>query len=289
MKFSETTTRVLVAAVGIPIAVLVAFAGRWVLAAVLAALAAVTALEFYRLVEAKGIAPLRAPGALLAASFVGLAAIDPGAGPEGAGFVGLMVFATLAVASAAIWARGATGQPLLVVSATLTGAFYAGALFSFALFLRHLPDSVGARHGTMLLFAPILVTWASDTSAYFVGRAWGTRKLIPSISPGKTVQGAAGAVVGAVAVAIGCAWMLGFFPTYRMGIVQAITFGLLVSLAAQVGDLVESLFKRDGGVKDSGRLLPGHGGALDRFDSLLFTLPLGYFYFRFVVGPLGPF
>ena len=101
-----------------------------------------------------------------------------------------------------------------------------------------------------------------------------------------TVRGwALGAVIGTPLVAVGYAMLLARFPAYRMGIAEAVVFGVLVSVAAQVGDLAESLLKRDVGVKDSGRLLPGHGGALDRFDSLFFTLPLGYFFFRLVVGP----
>jgi phosphatidate cytidylyltransferase len=85
-------------------------------------------------------------------------------------------------------------------------------------------------------------------------------------------------------VALGYTWVLGRFPTYRIGPLEAVLFGALVSVTAQVGDLAESLIKRDAGVKDSGTLLPGHGGALDRFDSLLFTLPFAYLFFRFVVG-----
>jgi phosphatidate cytidylyltransferase len=109
------------------------------------------------------------------------------------------------------------------------------------------------------------------------------------VSPGKTVQGSVGAVLGTVAVAIAYSFFLARFPTYRLGILEAAAFGLIISVTAQVGDLVESLFKRDAGVKDSGTLLPGHGGALDRFDSLLFTLPLGYFFFRYLVGGLSAF
>ena len=99
------------------------------------------------------------------------------------------------------------------------------------------------------------------------------------------MAGALGAVIGTPLAAAGYSILLQRFPTWQMGIVEALVFGVLVSVAAQVGDLAESLLKRDVGVKDSGRLLPGHGGALDRFDSLFFTLPLGYAFFVLVVGP----
>src|SRR5699024_3692957 len=135
---------------------------------------------------------------------------------------------------------------------------YSGALLSFGLFLRHLPGITSNLHGTVVLFAPVALTWASDTSAYFAGRQWGTRKLIPAVSPGKTVQGAIGAVVGTTLAAVAYSQLLARFPDYHLGLVEAIFFGLLISVAAQVGDLAESLFKRDAGVKDSGVLLPGH-------------------------------
>jgi phosphatidate cytidylyltransferase len=281
---SETATRVLVAAVGIPIAVAVVLAGGWALAALLGVAAVLVALEFYRMAERKPSRPLRALGAALCALFVVLAALRPAAGPAAAGFAHLLVVALLAVPAVAIWARGVEGEPLLSVSTTIFGALYGGVLLSFGLFLRHLPGSVGALHGTALVFLPVLLTWASDTFAYFAGRAWGTRKLIPRVSPGKTVQGAAGALVGTVLVAAGYSLLLDRFPTYRVGLGAAVLLGLVISVAAQVGDLAESLLKRDAGVKDSGTLLPGHGGALDRFDSLLFTLPIAYYFLRYWVG-----
>jgi phosphatidate cytidylyltransferase len=284
MTFSETTTRVLAAVVGIPITAAVVLAGGWPLALLLTGVAVGAALEFYRLVEAKGVHPLWWIGGPAAALFPLLAARNPGQGPEGPGFAGLIILIALAIPAAAIWLRGKDGQPLLAASATLAGAIYTGALLSFGLYLRHLPGNDGRWHGAALVFAPLLLTWASDTFAYFVGRRWGTKKLIPSVSPGKTVQGAIGAVVGTMLVAVAYTFVLGRFPTYRMEIWEAALFGLLVSLTAQVGDLAESVFKRDAGVKDSGRFLPGHGGALDRFDSLLFTLPLGYYFLRYVIG-----
>lgn len=279
---TETTQRVAVAAVGIPVAVAAVYAGGWILALLIAAIAVAGSLEFYRMAEHRQARPLVVAGSALTVAFVLVAAIDPQAGPAGFGLV--LTIAMLVVSALAIWTRGVEGQPLLSISTTLTGAVYTGGLLSFGLFVRHLPGVEGAAHGTALVFAPVLLTWTSDTFAFFVGRRWGRTKLIPRVSPGKTVQGAIGAVVGSVLVAIAYARVLEGFSIYRPSLLEGAILGLAISIVAQVGDLVESLLKRDAGVKDSGKLLPGHGGALDRVDSLLFTLPLAYLFFRFWVG-----
>jgi phosphatidate cytidylyltransferase len=280
MASSEFAKRLAVAAVGVPVMLGIGYAGGWLLAALLMVIAAAAALEFYRLAERKGAAPLRTAGAIFSASFVLLAVLAE-QGIELAALGLLTVVAVLALATASIWTNGVEREPLLSISTTLTGAIYTGGLLSFGYLLRHLPGVEDPLHGSALLFAPVLLTWTSDTFAYFVGRQWGTRKLIPRVSPGKTVQGAIGALVGSVAVAVLYARLLHVFPDHRMTVAQAILFGLLISIAAQVGDLAESLLKRDAGVKDSGALLPGHGGALDRFDSLLFTLPVAYFFIHY--------
>lgn len=284
MPISETATRLLVALVAAPVAAAAVFVGGVPLAALVLVVAVAAALEFSAMAERKGARPLRGIGIPLCGALVLAAALAPEAGPDGAGFGTILVAALLATAAAAIWTRGTEGEPLLSIAATLTGSVYAGALLSYGIFLRHLPGTTGAPHATAIVLAPLLLTWASDTFAYFVGRAWGTRKLIPRVSPGKTVQGALGAVVGTIAVAIPYGVLLSSFETYRLGPGGAALFGLLVSVVAQVGDLAESLLKRDAGVKDSGALFPGHGGALDRVDSLLFTLPLAYYFFRYAVG-----
>jgi phosphatidate cytidylyltransferase len=280
---SETLTRTAVAAVGIPVALAAVYLGGWVLGGLLALCASLAVLELFRMSATRGAAPLAAAGVAGTAALVLAATFDPAAGLANPLLPGALVLLVLAATTASIWTHGVERQPLLSVSVTVFGAAYTSLLL-FGVLLRHLPGIESAWHGTFLLFAPVVLTWLSDTYAYFAGRAWGKRKLIPRVSPGKTVAGAVGAVVGTVPSALAYTWVLGHWTTYRPGWVEAAVFGLLVSVAAQVGDLVESLLKRDAGVKDSGRLLPGHGGALDRFDSLLFTLPLGYVFFRWVVG-----
>ncbi|HYW09785.1 MAG TPA: phosphatidate cytidylyltransferase [Longimicrobium sp.] len=283
MARNETVTRTLVAAAGIPVAVAAMYVGGWALAALLAAASTLAALEFFRMAEVREVRAVSVLGAGGAVALVAAAAAAPERGTENPALFGIVAVMVLAGCTAAIWMRGVAGQPLLAVSVTVFGAVYT-SLLGFALFLRHLPGIDGALHGTALLLAPVLLTWLNDSFAYFGGRAWGRHKLIPRVSPGKTREGAACALVGTLVSAVVYSFFLADFSTYRIGIGEAALFGVLVSVFAQVGDLAESLFKRDVGVKDSGTLLPGHGGALDRFDSLFFTLPLAYAFFRYVVG-----
>jgi phosphatidate cytidylyltransferase len=197
--------------------------------------------------------------------------------------------AMLVVLGAVIWVRGTAGRPLGAAAATLLGVLYTGGLLSFGYGLREHPYAVGDRAGTALVAFPLVLTWASDIGAYFVGRAIGGRKLIPAVSPGKTVSGA----LGGLAVTVIAAWAYVRFvltPTalLTMTIAGSLLFGAVISIAAQVGDLVESLFKREANVKDSSRLIPGHGGLLDRLDSLLFVLPVAYLLFDWLLIPAAP-
>ena len=284
MARSETATRAGVAAAGVPLAVGAVYLGGWGLAALLVAVAVIAVREFFHMAGLKGARALWGIGMAAAAGFVAVGALHPQQGLENPAYAGMAVTLVLAATAVAIWTRGVEGEPLLSSAATVFGALYTGGLLVFGLFLRHLPGVSDPWHGTALVFAPVLLTWTNDTFAYFVGRAMGRRKLIPRVSPGKTVEGTLGGLVGTVCVAIAYTFLLARFPLYRIGVLEGALFGALVSAAAVVGDLAESLLKRDVGVKDSGRLLPGHGGALDRFDSLLFTLPLAYAFFRYVVG-----
>jgi phosphatidate cytidylyltransferase len=280
---SETQTRVLVAIPGVLLALGAIYLGGWWLAALLALCAALTAREMFRMAARKAPRPMEVLGMIGAAGIVLAAGAAPEAGLTSPAPAWTLIALTMAVATAAIWTHGVAGEPLLSVAVTVFGAGYA-ALLGFGLFLRHLPGVDDPLHAAALLLAPVLLTWVSDSFAYFGGRALGRHKLIPRVSPGKTVEGAVSAVVGTLLAGAAYSIFLARFGSYVPSLVEGAVFGLLVSVAAQAGDLAESLWKRDVGVKDSGTLLPGHGGALDRFDSLLFTLPLGYAFFRLYVG-----
>jgi len=147
-----------------------------------------------------------------------------------------------------------------------TGTIYVGLILYF-----YLISTLG--DGWIWLVFMLACTWASDTIAYLVGRKWGKHRIAPTLSPGKTVEGAVGGVLGSFLTA---ALILYFNPA--LPIAYVLLLGMLVGVAAQVGDLVESAIKRQAGIKDAGGLIPGHGGILDRFDSMLFTAPLVYYY-----------
>jgi phosphatidate cytidylyltransferase len=132
--------------------------------------------------------------------------------------------------------------------------------------------SMGAVGRQLMLFT-LLIVWVGDSVAFFVGRAFGRRKLAPTISPNKTWEGAAGNVVGSVLVAVPFYWWL------HVPFMHLVAIAVLASVAGQVGDLLESAYKRGAGVKDSGKLLPGHGGMLDRIDALILATPVVWWYF----------
>lgn len=272
---SELAKRVAFAVVAIPVLLGLVWAGGAALTILLAVAAALAASEFASIAAATGSAPLR-PVLVAGAAAIPLLVHAAGLGlwvpPLSA--VALVVPALFVVA---LWTRGVTGRPLEAVAGTLLGLWYTGGLLSFAYALRHHRFAIGAAAGTALVMFPMVITWVTDAAAFFVGRAVGGPKLMPSVSPGKTIAGAVGGLVGGAVAA----WAYAAFvlpPATRMGMTvgAAIASGLLLSVVAQVGDLVESLLKRQAGVKDSSRLIPGHGGVLDRTDSLLFTLPVGF-------------
>nr|WP_304151412.1 phosphatidate cytidylyltransferase [Mitsuokella multacida] len=162
---------------------------------------------------------------------------------------------------------------------SVAGILYLGLPFAHMVMLRGLyPETMLAtslgsfEFGCAMIWVMFIGTWASDTFAYFVGSAIGSHKLCPTISPNKTVEGFLGSVVGTTAAVAG----LGVF--FSLPVAEMAGLGFCISLLATLGDLVESVAKRYTGIKDSGNIIPGHGGVWDRFDSVLFTAPLVYYF-----------
>jgi len=149
---------------------------------------------------------------------------------------------------------------------------YVPDLFSHIVLLHALPQ------GHKLVFLVLLLTMVCDSCAYFVGTRWGKHRLYPAVSPKKSIEGALGGICGAVLAALASKWI--YLPEFN--VVMALSFGIIIGVFAQVGDLFESLLKRSAQIKDSGHLFPGHGGMLDRLDSLLFAFPLAYIFVKLV-------
>lgn len=270
----DLARRVAVAVVAIPVVALVAWAGGRVFAGFAAALAAVAAWELYAMAARKGIVTLSSTGVVWAAAFPLLAAL-PGTPLDLVVPLALLLFTP-----AALRLRPGSG-PTTALATTVFGAAYPGACLAFGVLLREVGRD--RPEGMALLFLPLVVTWVGDTAAYFAGKAVGRTPLAPRVSPNKTWEGAAAGLAGSVLAAIAYA------PVARaaglpVGPALAGVLGALIAVAGQAGDLVESLLKRDCGVKDSSTLVPGHGGVLDRLDSLFFAFPVTYVAVRLAWG-----
>lgn len=281
---NELARRVIVALIGAPIALGLIWFGGAPLATLVASLSAIAAWEFYRIARAAGSEPLAPAGIAIAAILPLLVHAQQ------LGLVHLPIAASVLVAltllAITLWARGVDHHPLSAASTTLFGVLYTSAPLCFAYALRYHRYAVGDTAGALVVIVPVLLTWASDTGAYFSGRLIGGRKLMPSVSPGKTVAGAVGAIVATVLAT----WALTRFvlmPQAQLAFSPTgmLLFGLLISVTAQVGDLAESLLKREARVKDSGTLFPGHGGVLDRLDSLFFVLPVAWVLYDLLLLP----
>ncbi|PYO92666.1 MAG: hypothetical protein DMD62_12510 [Gemmatimonadetes bacterium] len=275
MPSKNLMQRIAVAVIAIPLVIAIIWLGGWVLAAILAALGILGAHEIYDLGRRQGFEPLERTGFLAAAAIPLLAYWAKGSETRWAepaiylGAVWLMI--ALAIA---MWRRGPTGRPLTSLSVTMFGCLYASAMLAFLIGIRHATGAATrpAPYVLLTLF-PLAITWICDTAAMAAGSAIGGPRLAPVLSPKKTHAGAIGGTFGGVIAALA----LGKFVLNRHGWSfsdgQLLLFGLAVSIVGQVGDIAESLLKREAGLKDSSNLIPGHGGILDRLDSLYFVIP----------------
>lgn len=247
-------TRVLTSAAGIPLLIyLIEFAPASVFTVFVIAATLIALHEYFGLTEGNVPLPLRLTGFLFAAVAVLFSV-----------YVGLAAVVVLCVA---LFTGRDPRQAFFDSAFTIFGVLYVGMLMGYLILLRKVED------GPDLLMMLFVIVWANDIFAYFIGRAFGKHKLAPVVSPKKTIEGAiAGFVFGILGAAIFC-----HFRVPQLTLVQGAIAGAVIGVLGQVGDLCESILKRAVNIKDSGTILPGHGGILDRIDSLLFGAPAMYY------------
>lgn len=235
-------------------------------------------LEFCRMWEVKGIVVNKGLVIILSLSFGWNSFLNLGLSLP---FLFTFLFFILLVSELF---RGVDGA-LFRISASLLGIFYLGWLATYLLSIGELNPEVPHWVGSALILI-FLVIWSVDTGAYFSGLAWGSHKITPQISPNKTWEGTIGGLLGGIFVSL-LLWFLSpplhpFLPSLPLN--HYLVVGGIAGVGGQVGDVIESLMKRDSGIKDASSLIPGHGGILDRFDSLLFIAPLEYYYLKFILS-----
>jgi phosphatidate cytidylyltransferase len=257
--------RVLSALVGIPVLVLVlAWGPAWLYTLLVLGFALGAQRELYEMFRAVRVEADRAVGLALGALVVlAFAADRPVILP--------LALSVAVVVAVALGVRRDVGSDRAWAGVTLTllGVCYCAWLLGHAIWLRALP---GGRAWTLFALG---VTWCGESAAYFVGRRFGRRRLAPRISPGKTVEGGVAQVIASIAAALLGARFVG------LALPEAVTVGILLGVVGQLGDLSESFLKRSAGAKDAGQVIPGHGGVLDRLDSLLFNVPALYYWLYF--------
>lgn len=275
---SDLGRRLTVAAILIPLTVAVTLAGGILFAAGLGVLAGIAVSEIGRMLEARAARLIVVPGVAYAAA---LPPVVLFLGAEAAWVVtaGAVI---LFVGLAAMTIPPDRG-PFQAAALTLAAGLYVGGLLAFGVPLRE-EFSSERLAGTATFFLPVALTWLADTGAYFGGRTFGRRKLAPRISPNKTVEGGVFGVLAGVGGALLYGYLLLPGLAGRLGPVGLVGLGLIVAVAAGMGDLAESALKRECGVKDSSNLLPGHGGLLDRLDSLLWSIPAAWLFLRLTCG-----
>jgi phosphatidate cytidylyltransferase len=256
---SSFGSRIVVVVALVPVVLGAAYLGGWWMFALVAIAALLALHEFWLLARAH--APLSLAG------YVGAALALVGAQLSGFDWMVGGVLATLPLAFSLKVISRARQAPTAAVSTTVLGAVWIGLGLAFLILIRAIPSD-----GRLLLFTVLLAVWAGDTLAYLGGRLLGRHKMAPSTSPGKTWEGF---VFGAAATIF--VSFVALYKQHYLTIGQSIVLGVVLAVAAPLGDLFESLMKRDAGVKDSGRLLGGHGGMLDRLDAFLFAAPAAYF------------
>jgi phosphatidate cytidylyltransferase len=273
--------RILSGVVFVPVLIFLSrLGGVWFLLLVLGILV-LGGWEFYRMMERKGVNPSKKMGVFAILALAVLVYLT------GTKFLGLYLALLLFTILLRELFRSKMMFPIYDIATTFFGVLYVGWLMSHLVLLRELPHVLALDYqlGSHFVLYTFLIVWGCDTGAYCVGRPLGRHKLWPQVSPGKSVEGAIGGFAWAIGAALlGRVWFAKL-PSGEpfVSVPEALVLGVLLGIAGQLGDLVESLLKRDAHVKDASHTIPGHGGILDRFDSLMLSAPLSYYFLRMVV------
>lgn len=256
---STLWSRIVVAGLLLPLVLGIVYVGGWWLFALALGGGLIALHELFTIAR-----PLRP---LVLAGFAALTLALLGAQLDGPTWLLAGILASIPLAFGLFGISSVRQAATVAFGVTLLGVTWVGGGIGHLILIRDIPED-----GRLLVFTVLLTVFADDTAAYAVGRTIGRHKLAPAISPGKSWEGFVGGTVAAVAVS--------FFALYEQGVMttgESLLLGLVIALASTAGDLFESAVKRDLGVKDSGRLLAGHGGVLDRVDSLLWAGPAAFY------------
>lgn len=278
MDFKKLGSRILVAIFGAPLIIFLILKGGIAFAVLILIISLAAQFEFYKLIEHKGMLPLKILGlmgtVILTFSFYKY-------GIEKLWIIVLILFYFIVLIELLRNKSSAT----LNIAATSWGFFYPGVFFGFMILVRELPRTLPEELGIDYSIAGrwillmVVCIWICDTAAYFIGKSIGKHKLFFRVSPNKTVEGAVAGLIFSFITA----YIFHLSYIHTLTLLQCMVIALIAGTFGQVGDLLESLFKRDAGVKDSSNLLPGHGGMLDRFDAPLLVAPIVYLFLRFIV------
>jgi phosphatidate cytidylyltransferase len=277
-KSSSLRQRVVSSVVLVPLVILVVWWSPWSIAVTVAAATLLATRELFAAFAHGGYHPQPRVGAALAFAPVLAAALQPLAP---APLILPAIVLALITSLVAALRRHAESGALADWALTVAGALYIGGLFSYIVLLRQLETplrsgplpSLGLASGAAWLFLVLFVTWGQDILAYFVGKYAGHTKMTPGLSPKKTWEGFAGGMAGAIGGGLLAVVLFGV----PISLFQGALLGLVGGVVGPLGDLAESFIKRQVGVKDAGHLIPGHGGVLDRIDSLIFNAPVLYY------------
>jgi phosphatidate cytidylyltransferase len=269
-------TRVIVAAILLPIGLVIIYIGSWAFSAFVTLIVGLAAWEFSQIFRRSGFQP----ATMLAVA--GAALLSLGRAWNGFDSAPLLISLILIISMIyhlVAYERG-RDQSGTDFAVTFTAALYIGWLGAYLISIRDFPE------GFWWLLLVLPTVWLADSGAYFVGRSFGRHKLSPRLSPKKTWEGyLAGVLVGTLgAVGLMYLWQIWAGPAFSITPLQTALLGLLLSSITTLGDLGESMIKRQSGVKDSSNLIPGHGGVFDRIDSWLWAALIGYYFIAWVVG-----